>query len=116
MHNNSASLAKAYYTAIARKDVKSIEQYLHPDVVLVGPMDKKSGKAAVMEAIDQYAQAIESLEVRSVCGGDMEAMVLYKFVFPAPIGGANAASYLKFENGLIVHIEPIYDTRPFFKN
>ena len=115
MSKNNVDVAVAYYTAMGEKDVSSMEKYLHPDVRFSAPLDKMTGKEAVLEAVKQFAPFYKTLKIRAQFGSEDQAVIVYDFDFPAPIGNFPSAALLTFQDGLIAQIELFYDARAFEK-
>ncbi len=112
MIKNTVEIARAYYTAMAHKDVVGIGQFLHRDVELISPLATLHGKEAVINASKGLMAVFKSLDIKAVHGDDKEAILVIYLDCPAPIGVFRSASYLKFENGFIARIELFYDARP----
>lgn len=112
MIKNTVDVARAYYTAMAHKDVAGISQFLHPDVELISPLATLHGKEAVINASKGLMATFTSLDIKAVHGNDTEAILVIYLDCPAPIGMFKSASFLKFVNGLIARIELFYDARP----
>jgi len=116
MSRSNAASAEAYYKAMADKDTSGMERRLHPDVLLVTPMEQLRGKAAVLEAAKRLMNLIKSIEVRAKFESEDQAMLTYNMDFGEPIGVCRAAALMTFKDGLIVRNEIFFDTRPFEKN
>ena len=108
-----AEIAKAYYTAMAHKDMATLEQYLHPDVKIKTPLFALQGKEAVFGSVKNFSFFFTTLVIRAVCGSENHAMVAYLVTFPAPFGTVSSTAFLTFKDGLIADIELLYDPRPF---
>ena len=113
MKTNTTEITKAYYAALNKKDVDSIEKYVHPDIQLVSPLGKASGKEAFMESIAFFSSFLLTLKVYIILGSDDQAMSAYDVEFPEPIGLVPTAALLLFKDGLIAKIEIFFDPRPF---
>ena len=113
MKRNTAEIAKAYYTAMAHKDMATLEQYLHPDVKIKTPLFALQGKEAVSESVKNFSSFFITLVIRAACGSEDHALVAYTVTFPAPFGTVPSTALLTFKDGLIADIELLYDPRPF---
>ncbi len=113
MKTNTTEIAKAYYTALNKKDIPSIEKYVHPDIQLVSPLGKVSGKEDFMESIAFFSSFLLTINVHTILGSDDQAMSTYDVEFPAPIGLVPTAGLIIFKDGLIAKIEIFFDPRPF---
>ena len=112
---NNIAIAEAYYTAVAAKNISSVEQYLHNNIQLIGPFGKTAGKSAVTEAVKKFASLFESLTIRTKVGSENHVVIIYDVKFSEPIGNVRSASSMTFERGLIKNIELFFDARPFVK-
>ncbi len=106
-------IAEAYYTALNKKDVASIEKYVHPDIQLISPLGKASGKEAFMKSITFFSSFLLTIKVHTILGSDDQAMSTYDVEFPHPIGLVSTAGHMIFKDGLIAKIEIFFDPRPF---
>ncbi len=115
MNQNNMSIAQSYYTAIGQKNIQEVEQYLHPHVQVISPLIKKTGKAAVLEALKGFIAAFNTLTIRTAFSSPDQAMLAVDVDYPTPIGSLQTASLISFQDGLIVKIELFFDGRPFEK-
>ncbi len=112
MSHSSLAIAEAYYTAMGDKNVTGMAQYLHPDVQLISPLAKVSGKDAAVEAARKLISLFKTVTIRAKFGSENQAMLAIDIDFPAPIGNLPAAVLQTFNDGLITKIELFYDGRP----
>lgn len=108
-------MVKAYYKAVGEKNIEKIEKYLHPDVQLIGPLAKLSGKEAVLDATENFTSLFNTLTIRVCLGSEEQVMVVYELDCPPPLGVFSSAVLMTFEKDLISKIELFYDARPFEK-
>lgn len=113
MDTQNASIAEAYYKAFAEKNMPEMEKYLNDDVQFVAPLDKVSGKRAVIEAARGFANFFKSLTIRAQFGSGTQAVIVYDLELPAPIGVFSSTALMTLHEGLITKIELFYDARPF---
>jgi len=113
MNKNNITIAKAYYTAMSKKDIAQLAQYLDADVQFKSPFAKSIGKEAFLQAAQKLIATFSTLTIRAVCSSDDQAMVAYDFEFPAPIGHVPTAAILDIKDGLITNIELFFDGRSF---
>lgn len=109
----NVEIATAYYRGVGRKNIKSIENLLHPDVTLISPLSSVNGKTPVLESIKAFSDNLKSLAIRSKFESGDQAVIVYDTELPAPIGVNRAASLLTINNGLITKIELFHDSAPF---
>lgn len=106
-------IATAYYRGVGKKDVKSVENLLHPDVQIVSPLSTVNGKTPVLESIKAFSDSLKSLAIRSKFESGDQAVIVYDIEHPSPVGLNRTASLLTINNGLITKIELFYDSAPF---
>ena len=109
----NVDIATAYYRGVGKKDVKSVENYLHPDVQVISPLATVNGKTPVLESIKAFSDSLKSLTIRSKFESGDQAVIVYDIDLPAPIGLNRTASLFTINNGLITKIEHFYDSAPF---
>lgn len=102
-------IAKKYYEALGKKDLKSVKAFLHPLVTFTDPQESVSGKDNVLEAAEGFSKIFASLTIRSIFGKEGEAVVIYDVVIPGMKGPLKASSHLTIKDGLIASIELFYD-------
>ena len=115
MHKDTAIIAKAYYTAMAEKNIDNLVQYLDQNVLFVAPLATVTGKQDFVETLKRFIMFFQTLTIRTTFGSQDQAMVVYTLEFPIPMGKIETAALLKFKDGLITKIELFYDARPFEK-
>lgn len=110
-------IARGYYTAMKNKDLATLEQHLHPDVLFIGPMAEMTGKNSVATAAKNFMNFFNALEIRHILENshDSSAVVVFDLICPAPIGTLRAATFMHIEHNLITKMELFYDARPFEK-
>ena len=111
MNNSNLSIAEAYFTAMAAKNVSGLEKYLHPEVKLIAPLAEELGKQAVLGTIAKAMSMFETLTVRAKFASGNQAMLAYDVDFPAPVGKVASAVLMTFQDQLILKIELFYDAR-----
>lgn len=112
MDKKTASIAKAFYTALGEKNIQEVENFLHEDIEFKAPLATAKGKESYREVLKGFMAAFKTLTIDCHFGGDDQAMVVYDVEFPS-IGNVRSASLLTFQKNLISKIELIYDARPF---
>ncbi len=115
MSEKNIASAVAYYQAMSNKDLSVIENYLHPEVRLIGPLADITGKDAVLNSVKHFLAVFKKLTVRAQLGNGDQVMLAYDLDCPAPIGLFRGAVLLTFQEGLIIRYELFYDARPFEK-
>lgn len=115
MTQKNIAIAQAYYEAMDNKDIASLEGYLHPDIILISPMDSLVGKEAVLKAAKQFMPYFKSFKIRAKCGADDYVMLACDVEYPAPVGILKTAVLMTFKDGLIYRNEIFFDARALEK-
>ncbi|MDP3788554.1 MAG: nuclear transport factor 2 family protein [Candidatus Chromulinivorax sp.] len=108
-------IARAYYTAMAEKNIVALQKYVDEDVVFVAPLATVYGKELFLERVQEFFTYSATLTIRSVFGSYDQGMVVFSLEYPRPIGIVEVAALLHIEEGLITKIELFYDGRLFEK-
>ncbi len=111
----TVAIAEAYYTTMGNKNIEGLAKYLHPDVQFTAPLDKMTGKEAVLEATKKFSSMFKTLIIRAKFGSENQAMIVYDLNFPGLADTFASSALMTFQNGLITKIELFYDARPFVK-
>lgn len=109
MKTNYEAIAEEYYTLIGEKNTEGIKKYLHPDVEWIGPMATLKGKEAVLQATNNFVNAIRSLKVCAKFGAENQAMIVHESDIPGVAKDFRGAALINFRDGLISRIELFYD-------
>lgn len=109
----SDSLAQTYYELMAKKDLASMEKYLHPDVQFKGPLDEFEGKEKVLNATKNFMSIFETLKIRAAFEKENHAMIVYDLDIPLAGGAISGAVLVTVEERVIKKFELFYDGRPF---
>jgi hypothetical protein len=115
MELENKKIARAYYTAMAEKNIVELEKYLDEDVVFTAPLASIVGKQLFLERVQEFFDYSATLTIRVVFGLQDQGMVVFSLDYPQPIGIVEAAALLNIQNGLITRIELFYDGRLFEK-
>lgn len=111
MIQKNSTLAKDYYTAMSKKNIQELSNYLHANVTFKSPLVSLEGKEAVLEAVQNFMNFFKNLTIEEACGSESAAMVAY--TVDSPMGSIPTAALLKCENGLITSIQLFFDAQPF---
>ena len=112
---DTTSIAVAYYTALGKKDLEEVKQYLHSNIHFTDPQEQVVGKEAVLKAAAGFSAIFKSLTIRAQFGSQNQAVIIYDVEIPGFAKPLRAASHLSFQDGLISKIDLIYDTRCFME-
>ena len=113
MFENNLKIARSYYNTMNSKDLPAIAQYLHDDIVFIGPMAEVPGKDAFLKAIEGFMSILDRVEITSGFASESQAMLAYDLHCQKPFGTARASALFTIENELIKCIELFYDSHPF---
>ncbi len=115
MSENNVAIAEAYYQAMGRKDLSSMEPYLDSKIHFIGPLSEVNDKDELIKATGRLFSLFNDLTIRAKLSSGDQAMIVYDLDCPQPIGKFRVASLMTFKNNLIKQIELFYDARPFDK-
>ncbi len=107
------SIAEQYYLAMGKKNLESLEQFLHPEVKFIGPMAEMVGKDRVLGAAEHFTKLFDSIEIRHTFENGSAEMIVFDLLCPEPIGRFRAATCMEIKDKLITRMELFYDARPF---
>ena len=110
IEKNIASVI-AYYTAMANKNIATMEPYLHPTIKIISPFGTTTGKEAVLKGAEQWFNFFEGLTIRTHFGSGNQVMAVIDFNCPAPIGFLRSAVLITFKDNLIASTELFHDTQ-----
>ena len=110
---DSKEIARAYYQAMADKDLQGVATFLDRDVVFSAPLATVIGKKNFLARVEEFFAYCSTLTIRSVFSQDDQAVVVFDLEYPAPIGLVQAVALLQITDGLIYNIQLFYDERLF---
>lgn len=108
---DTKTIGVAYYTALGKKNIEEVKEYLHPDIQFTDPQEKVIGKEAVLQAAQGFMKVFKTLTIRAQFGSESQAMIVYDVEIPGAPKKLHAASLLTFRDGLISNIELFYDSK-----
>jgi hypothetical protein len=111
MKTDTQAVGVAYYTALGKKNIEKVKEYLHPDIQFTDPQEQVIGREAVLKAAKGFTGIFKTLTIRAQFGSENQAMIVYDVEIPGLPKKLQAASLLSFQDGLISKIELFYDTK-----
>jgi hypothetical protein len=112
MNAKAAKVARAYFEAMAAKNVDGIIALTAGSVTSDSPIGQLSGIQAFRRFQEGFARMIENLTLKAAFGDDAQAVIVY-VADTLPVKGAYVAEYLTVEAGKITSVRTIYDGTPF---
>ena len=109
---DAVTIAEAYFEALKSKDLESMSQYLHDDVIFQGPMMQIDNKKDCLEGAKQWFEMVQNIVVQSQFSNENQVMFVYDVYYPEPIGVSPTADMVTVKNGLIVKVQLFYDASP----
>ncbi len=106
------SIARAYFEAMASKNVEGILAVCDDNITCDSPLGKLEGIQHFRGFQEGFARMIEKLTLKAVHGDDKQAVVVY-VADTLPVKGAFVAEYLTIAKGKITSARVIYDGTPF---
>ena len=110
--------AISYYQAMVNRDYEKIGYYLGQDARLISPLSEITGKKNVINAANNFAKMLKSIDIKSSFAKDNQVILVYNMHLQEPINSLKAVTLMSFKKAVITKIELFYDARPFesFKN
>lgn len=108
---DTKAIGEAYYTALGKKNIEAVKEYLHPNIQFTDPQETVKGREAVLQAAKGFMGIFKTLIIRAKFGSEDQAMIIYDVEIPGFSKKLHAASLLSFEKGLISKIELFYDSK-----
>ncbi len=115
MSQTNMEIAETFYTLMGKKDISSLEKYVHPDIHFIAPLGEAKGKDAYLEKTKFFMDNLKTVSIRSIFGSGDQVMFAYTVDFPEPFGSVRSAALMTFDEGLVKKVELFYDARPFVK-
>lgn len=113
MTNTKSQIAVNYYNALNKGDIKTLATYLHPQVLLISPLSKITGKDAVCVAAQDFSSFFHRLIIKESFENEECAVIVYDLECPLPVGLIRTAVLMTFKEGVIVQIELFFNPEPF---
>ncbi len=106
------AIARAYFEAMASKDVEKLMSLVTEDIVCNSPVGRLAGAPAFRGFQEGFARMINKLTLVAAFGDDSQGVIIYDSD-TLPVKSAIVAEYLIVRNGKIVSTRVIYDGTPF---
>jgi hypothetical protein len=102
-------LAVEYIEAFGRRDMAAVANCLATGIRLESPRVRLSGIEPVLEAVGQFAQVVDGVEIIAALGDSEQATVMYD-MRTGPFGTLRAANHLLVQDGKVVADTLVFDT------
>jgi len=113
MENDLRKLALAYLDAVGKKDWKTVEKLLEPDLKFRGPsMTRSTAQDFIAALVRLGAIHVRNDPTRIFVDGN-DVCMIYDFVTDTPAGALPTIEWLKFEGERIRSINLYYDREPW---
>jgi hypothetical protein len=113
MKDDPTSIALAYIEGCGRKDLRTVESLLAPNLTFVGPGNSVTGAAAYMAVLRRLGPVWVSSEIRKVFTDGTDVCVVYDFVTNTAAGKVPIVEWLRIENGRVAAVMLIFDRVSF---
>lgn len=111
-NNASRAVAKAYFDAMADRNVEKILALSAENVVCKSPLGTLNGQAQFRGFQEGFAKMIEKLTLVAAFGEGEQAAIVYT-ADTLPVKNAMVVEYLVVKDGKIVSTDVVYDGTPF---
>lgn len=108
-HSPATAVALAFIEAFAAKDLTTLAGYCADDMTFESPRIKITGAQGVVEAMGEFAQAVQSVDLIAAYGDDEHALIMYDMK-TGPFGTIRAADHFVVRDGKIISDELVFDT------
>ncbi len=115
MTNTHLKIAESYYLALNNKDLKAINNYIHPKISFLSPLSQTTGKDSFIVGAEMYFEFFKTITVQEKFCLDDKVMLVYDIDSAESSKILRVASLITFKDGLIYFIELLYDPRSFEK-
>jgi SnoaL-like domain len=104
--------ALAYYEAWTGGDFEKAMTYIAPEITCDAPAGPLRGADAFRAFMGPFAAMLRGADLRAAYGDDTTALLMYD-TRTALVGHAPGAERHTVENGLITHLQIVFDRQPF---
>lgn len=109
MSDRAVQLALEFTNAWSRRDLEAARALVADDVAFTGPITSLRGADAYIEALGQWAQLVQGVEVVAALGDGDQAILMYT-MRTGPFGPLPAAERFQVVDGRIAEDHVIWDT------
>lgn len=103
------SILKKYYEAVSNKNLDKALNCIDSNIHFISPMSEVKGKEDFSKAVEGYISMINTLSIRTICGNNEEAIILYNVTIKGKSEPLRTAAFARFSEGLIVHLELFFN-------
>jgi ketosteroid isomerase-like protein len=111
-NNNALVIAKAYFEAMANKDIEKLMTLVSDKVTTTSPLGNLEGRESFQNFAEGFARMINKLTLITAFGDNKEAVIVYHSN-TIPVPDATVAEYIVVEDNKISSVQVIYDGTPF---
>ncbi|MBV8647727.1 nuclear transport factor 2 family protein [Paludibacterium sp.] len=110
--NGAVKVARAYFEAMANKDVAGVLALAAEQVTCDSPAGSLSGVQAYRGFHEGFARMLEKLTLQALFGDEERAVIVYR-ADTLPVKGGYVTEHLTVRAGKIVADQFIYDAAPY---
>lgn len=110
-NNNALVIAKAYFEAMANKDIEKLMTLVSDKVTTTSPLGNLEGRESFQNFAEGFARMINKLTLITAFGDNKEAVIVYHSN-TIPVPDATVAEYIVVEDNKISSVQVIYDGTP----
>lgn len=115
MSNDTLAIANKYIAAWRDKDAAGLRELVHEDIRSKGPTFEVQGREDFLESFRRLLPVMVEFRLRSLFINANQAIFVYDFVCPEPIGVSRVAEMIAIDGGRVKEVELFYDPRPFLQ-
>ena len=111
---NPGDVARQFYHAVVKRDLKAARPYLGDDLEFVGLFETYHGPDEYLTALTGLLGVTVRLDVKTVIAEGDEAAVFFELETKAPVEATTfVAEWMKIRDGKIRRVQSAFDGRPF---
>jgi hypothetical protein len=111
---SAGEVARAFYQAVAKRDLATARTFLADDLEFVGLFETYRGPAEYLAALTGLLGVTVRLDVKTIIAEGNQAAVFFELETRAPVQGVTfVAEWFQVENGKVRRVQSAFDGRPF---
>jgi len=112
--NGALKVARAYFEAMANRDVEKIMALATDDITCDSPAGHLEGIESFRGFQEGFARMINKLTLVDAFGNNKQAVIIYE-ADTLPVKNSTVVEYINIKNGKMISTQVIYDAAPFLE-
>lgn len=111
---DSGDVLKKFYDAVIKRDLAAARGYLSDNLIFVGLFETYRNAQEYINALTGLLQVTVRLDIKTIIAEGYNAAVFFELETKAPAEATTlVAEWHQIKDGQIVHVESVFDGRPF---